>query len=422
VFLHPRLEPVLRATHGVLLYEEDVMSVAASLAGLSLAEGDQLRRAIAAARGDEEFLSLERGFVGHCARAGIDEATARAAWRELTRFAAYAFCKAHAAGYGVLAYQATYLKQHHPAPFAVGILNHHAGMYATWVHVEDLRRMGVVFRAPCLERSAWDSTLEDGAVRVGLGRVAGLAEATGTRIVAVRGERTFASLADVIDRVRPTPPELEALVQSGALDWTQRTRPSLLLEARLGARIAPPPRAAAMRAARLPALANTEGRALAPDPVAPVAVPALPEFDVEERVRGEIAATGLWFSGHPLDAAGAAATHGVTPAATVPQRAGAHVRVAGLTCAYRRVETKSGGLMLFLTLADRTGLVECVLFPDAYRRYATVARGDALVAEGRVDETLGAFTVSVERLAPLPLAGVTPRPFAGAPRGAGAAA
>src|SRR6185503_8277275 len=91
-YLHPRLEPVLRGTHGVMLYEEDVMTVAAAFTGLPLAEGDQLRRAIGAARTDEELLSLERGFVARAVRSSregdvVDEATARAVWRELTRFA-----------------------------------------------------------------------------------------------------------------------------------------------------------------------------------------------------------------------------------------------------------------------------------------------------------------------------------------------
>src|SRR5262249_31103515 len=161
----------------------------------SLAEGDQLRRALGSARDDGEFRSLEAGFVAQAANAGVDNEAARAAWRELTRFAGYAFCKAHAAGYGTLAYQCTYLKTHFPTEFAVGILNHHAGMYPTWVHVEDLRRSGVEFRAPCVLRSAWATTLEvdraQMAVRVGLGRVFGLAEATGGRIVAARAERAF---------------------------------------------------------------------------------------------------------------------------------------------------------------------------------------------------------------------------------------
>ena len=484
VFLHPRLEPVLRATHGVMLYEEDVMCVAASLAGLSLAEGDQLRRAIGAARGDGEFRALEAGFVAQAVRSSrpgdpVDAATARAVWRELTRFAAYAFCKAHAAGYGTLAYQCTWLKAHFPTEFAVGILNHHAGMYATWVHVEDLRRCGVVFRAPCVMRSAWETTLElepgaettepdagaggraEGlprarsarhpaslrypearsaspwlplasdvpgsslppsrplalqmleaavarvepgqpsrppapAVRVGLGRVFGLAEATGARIVAARGDRPFRSLADFLDRARPTLPEVESLILAGALDATGRSRPSLLLEARAGARAWSAPRAQAAAPAGVPG-----GRRATPlieiEPVAAFATPALPEFDLAARVRGEAQATGLWFSGHPLDAVPAAARRGTVPAAALADHVGQRVAVVGLPCAYRRVETKQGQRMLFMTLADESGLAECVFFPDAYRAHGAAAHGEIVRAEGRVDDTLGAVTLTVER-------------------------
>jgi len=466
VYLHPRLEPVLRATHGVMLYEEDVMSVAAAMAGLTLAEGDLLRRAIGSARDDEEFRSLESGFVAQAVRSSrpgdvVDAETARAVWRELTRFAGYAFCKAHAAGYGTLAYQCTYLKAHFPAEFAVGILNHHAGMYSTWVHVEDLRRSGVTFLAPCAMNSSWATTLEVGArgtrdqepggeaaglrhpgeadarprpappswlrgpaepplrapglssrapasVRVGLGRVTGLSEATGARIVAARAERAFGSLADFIDRARPSSDELESLVLAGALDWTGRTRPSLLLEARAGARAWAAPRA--RRAAadeRAAAGAGGSGSAAAlieTEAVPALAVPALPEFDLGRLVRGEAQASGLWFSGHPLDVlVDPSLLRGAVPAAEVQHHVGRRIAVAGLPCAYRRVETKQGGLMLFTTLADRTGLVECVLFPDAYRAYAAATRGQVVRVEGRVDETLGAVTVSatrVEALAP----------------------
>jgi DNA-directed DNA polymerase III PolC len=396
--LHPRLEPVLRGTHGVMLYEEDVMTVASALTRLPLAEGDLLRRAIGAARADEEFRSLERGFVARAvasSRPGdtVDEASARAVWRDLTRFAGYAFCKAHAAGYGTLAYQSTYLKAHFPAEYAVGVLNHHAGMYATWVHVDDLRRDGVEFRAPCALRSAWATTWESGAVRIGLGRVAGLAEATGARIVAARSQRSFRSLADLVDRAQPSIDELEALILAGALDWTGRSRPSLLLEARTGARAA-----AGVRTAALAAGAGATAALIETEPVPVVPVPEIPEFDPAARVRGEIRATGLWFSGHPLDLADPALLAGATPAADIERHVGRRVAVAGMPCAYRRVETKQGGLMLFMTLADRTGLVECVLFPDAYRAHAGQVNGEVVRAEGRVDETLGAVTVSVERL------------------------
>ncbi|MBI5710852.1 MAG: DNA polymerase III subunit alpha [Candidatus Eisenbacteria bacterium] len=443
-FLHPSLEPVLRETHGLLLYEEDVMRVAAPLAGLSLAEGDDLRRAIAAARDDEEFRALERGFVGLAARRGVTPDTARAVWRDLARFAAYAFCKAHAAGYGTLGWQSAYLKARFPTEWAVVILNHHAGMYPTWVHVEDLRRgdrratagaptgapteggsgsgsgcgSGVTFLPPCVNRSAWDTTLEvvrsgerrgeilRAAVRVGLGRVFGLAAATGARIMAERASRPFRNLADLGDRVRPALPEVESLVLAGALDWTGRSRPSLLLEARVAAGGGPgtraPERLRRPARERPPALVAPDGSALAPEPVAPVAVPELPEFDLAERVRGECRATGLWFSAHPLDVlVDRAALAGATPAAELAAHAGRRVTIAGLPCAHRRVETRSGGTMLFLTLADRTGLAECALFPDAYRACAPAVRAQVVRAEGRVDETLGAVTLAAERVTAL---------------------
>jgi DNA polymerase III alpha subunit len=467
-FRHPDLVPVLGATHGVMLYEEDVMRVAAALAGLSLAEGDDLRRALAAARDDEEFRSLERGFVAACARRGVEAAAALAVWRDLARFAAYAFCKAHAAGYGALGWQSAYFKTHFPTEWAVGIMNHHAGMYATWVHVEDLRRRGVEFRAPCVNQSAGATTLEvtwgqspgpgglrgharlrdpaparsssagsailaspasgrprgtlpapdpavpdlsdihstrptpaSGAppvVRVGLGRVFGLAEATGERIVAERAGRTFGTLADFVDRVRPTLPELESLVLAGALDFTGRTRPSLLLEARVSAL----PLRRSRSAIRAPALVAPDGADLVPEPVSPVAAPDLPEFDPAERVRGECRTTGLWFSAHPLDVfVDARALDGTVPAAQVPAHAGCRIALAGLPCAWRRVETKNGGTMLFLTLADRSGLAECVLFPDVFHRYAREIRAQVVRVEGRVDETLDAVTLVVERAAAL---------------------
>jgi len=398
-YAHPRLEAVLGGTHGVMLYEEDVMSVAAALTGLSLAQGDELRRAISAARGDEEFLALERGFIQLATAHGVEPGAARDAWRDLTRFAGYAFCKAHAAGYGTLGWQCAWLKARFPAEYAVGVLNHHAGMYPTWVHVEDLRRHGVEFRAPCVNTSEWDTTLEPlAAVRIGLARVAGLAAATGQRIVAARAERPFRSLADLTARARPTLPELEALILAGALDATGRSRPSLLLEARVAGGVGARRRAGAGVARELVA---PDGVPLLPEAAPPMDLPALPEFAPAERVRGECRSVGLWFSAHPLDVfVPPEALRGITPAAALAgpgPRPTRRVAVAGLPCAWRRVETRGGGTMLFLTLADRSGLAECALFPDAYRALAGALRGEVVRVEGRVDETLGAVTVVVDR-------------------------
>jgi len=229
--------------------------------------------------------------------------------------------------------------------------------------------------------------------------VNGLAEAAGERIAAARAARPFGSLADLIDRARPTLPEIESLILAGALDVIGRSRPSLLLEARAGARAW----AAGTRAPARTVTARTTGRAgaamlLEAEPVAAVPVPALPEFDLARRVRGEIGATGLWFSGHPLETMiPCEAARGTVPASSLPAHVGRRVAVLGLPCAYRRVETKRGERMLFMTLADRSGVAECVLFPDAYRANALATRGQIVRAEGRVDESLGAVTLSAER-------------------------
>ena len=424
-FPHERLRATLAETQGIMLYEEDVMRVAAALCGLPLAEGETLRRAIAGARSDEEFRFLERGFVTQAVRAGITESEAHTVWRELARFAGYAFCKAHAAGYGKLAWQSAALKARYPAGWAVGVLNHHAGMYPTWVHVEDLRRGGVgrapvAFAPPCVERSAWDTTLERGAgadgagagaVRVGLHRVAGLAEATGARIVAAR---PYASLADFADRVRPTPPELDTLILAGALDALagpgaiRRTRASLRLEARVLEAVlhAQPTRVRHAANPRRGGLALPDGAPLAPPANAPKpggdTLPELPELPAVDLVRGEFAATGLWFTAHPLDVlVDREAIARCVPASELHRHIGKRVRVCGIPCAARRVEAKTGGIVLFTTLSDHTGLVECVLFPDSYRRWGMQMRGEVVTAEGRVDETLGALTVVVDRAAPL---------------------
>ncbi|HTK32123.1 MAG TPA: DNA polymerase III subunit alpha [Candidatus Saccharimonadaceae bacterium] len=408
VFAHPRLEPVLRETHGLMLYEEDVMRVAAALTPLTLAEGDDLRRAIAHARDDEEFRALERGFVTQARREGVDDASAHAVWRELTRFAAYAFCRAHAAGYGRLGWQAAYLKTHFPAEYAVSILNHHAGMYPTWVHVEDLRRQGACFLPPCAARSTWDSAYEAGAVRVGLGRVLGLSEATGARIAGERAARPFASLADFADRARPSSDELETLIRAGALDFAGRSRPALLLEARVAAG-----RGGAAGGARAlvraPALAANDGTPVLPTAVATVLTPELPEFSLEQRVRGELEALGLWFSAHPLDVMlPPGARDGTVRAAALPRHAGRRVAVVGMPCAQRGVETRSGDMMLFLTVADESGLVECALFPDTYRACAAATRGEIVRVEGRVDETLDSVTLGAERVEMLSASRDTP--------------
>ena len=144
-----------------------------------------------------------------------------------------------------------------------------------------------------------------------------------------------------------------------------------------------------------------DGTPFAPEPSAPrpggEALPELAELPLADLVRGEFAATGLWFSAHPLDALAPREAHrGCVAAATLPRHTGQRIALRGMPCATRRVEAKRGGHVLFVTLADRSGLAECVLFPDAFVRLARAMRGEIVRVEGRVDDALGACTLVVE--------------------------
>jgi DNA polymerase III alpha subunit len=403
--VHPRLAALLAPQHGILLYEEDVMGAVALLTDSSQGRGDLFRRALAGTRTTAEREPLRRWFAARARKGGLKDAEIEAAWREIERFGAYAFCRAHAAGYGVLAWQAAYLRAHWPAAWATAMANHHAGMYGLWVHVADAQRHGVRFLLPCVQRSGGAFTLEGdaegGPVRVGLARVRELTERAREATLASRArEGPYASLADWMGRVRPDPTEAARLVDAGAFDWTGRTRASLQLE-----------------------VETTRARYLKAEPEgafrvrrSPIALPELPEFAPPELRAREWNALELGVLAHPLAAHAPALWPADRPAIAAPDAAapgfdaactlralpvGRRVRVVGLMAAARRVPTKQGPRMLFLTLDDGTGLTECTLFPDVYARAGPALSGPGpFVVSGRLESQHGAVTVNAEHAGP----------------------
>ena len=404
-YLDPRLEPLLRDTFGVPLYEEDVMCVAAEVAGLSLEDGDVLRRAIAGSDATER--ERMAGLFLHSAfRRGYRPEVARALWDHLLQFGAFAFCKAHAAGYGVLAWQAGWLKAHYPTAFACAIQNHHAGMYDLRTHLEDAKRRGVRVLLPDLNRSQDAFTMESGphgpAVRIGLNRVRGLSESTRRALLAARARRLFSGLEDLLVRVGPAHPEAEALVLSGALDFTGRSRPELLCVLTSGYE----------EYRRRHHQGDRRGLedmfdCNVDEPIWPV--PHLPEFSAKERLWLEWSVLGLCVGRHPM---AIFREEGRFPRAvrcrTAETRVGRRLQVAGILAARRIVPTKEGRSMEFVTLEDETGLVECTLFPDVYARHRGVVHSlGPYLAEGRIEEQYGAPTLNVSRIALVPT--ITPR-------------
>jgi error-prone DNA polymerase len=248
---HPRLTELLWETHGVMLYQEDVMQTAALLAGLDLPEADLLRRTLQKRHG-AGLEPLRARFLEGAAGNGVARADAERVWQLIANFSSFAFCKAHAVTYGRIAYRAAWLKAHHPAVYLTAFLMSETGYYEPRVYVEEARRLGVPILGPDVNRSGATFAVERAAggvlaLRVGLGQVKGLSQAAIERLLEQRAQAgPFLSLPDLLERCALHVDEAAALVSCGALDGFDRTRPELLWRLHLlraPARRAPPERA-----------------------------------------------------------------------------------------------------------------------------------------------------------------------------------
>lgn len=504
---HPRLAELLWDTHGVMLYQEDVMQAASLVAGLELSEADQLRRALQKRR-TGELARLEERFLASAEANGIPPDEARPVWELASNFASFAFCKAHAVTYGRIAYRCVWLKTHHPAAFLAAFLASETGYYRARVYVEEARRLGVPILPPDINRSGATFALEwvrrrpavaraaapghaapghtapghaVGTIRIGLGQVKGLGSATVERLLDERERGPYLSLADFLERTNARTDEVEALIQCGAFDAFDRTRPELLWRLHLlrKGRTHLPRSAAARRAlgelghgldpSRLAAcgespesrgrkatesararaevesarartggwagrglglgaaeLAPGETAALFDEPETPALVlPGLPDVDSNARGRVELELLGLTTVAHPTRLFPCAGEERVrtafgpdafaphpdrrrddplrpvnrTSCASLERFVGGRVTLCGWLAASRRVRTKNGETMRFLTLEDESGLAEVVLFPDVYRTdgHRLTEQGPFLVT-GTVEDQLGARTLHAERI------------------------
>jgi DNA polymerase-3 subunit alpha/error-prone DNA polymerase len=365
----PRLRETLGPTHGVMLYEDDLMLVASALSGMTLAEGDRFRRRLQKAS-PEEREEIGRDFLARCAADGTPPDTARDLWRQMAKFQGYAFCMSHAASYAQLAVATAWLRAHHPEAFWVAALNNNQGMYEKRVYVEEARRGGVATRLPCVNASGREFTAEGGGLRIGLDSVAGLSAGT---IESILAERPFGSLREFKERAGAAHPEARALIRCGAFDGLGRPRPELLLE---------------LNATRRPAKPGS------------LRIPRMPDLDEREKRRWEFEVLGMSPGMHLMEFLRAGRDlKGTVASPELERLAGRRVRVAGVLDALRVTGSASGGAMEFLTLEDEAGVFEVTVFPDVYRRFAASVRGPGpYVVTGRVEDHWGAVSVTAERI------------------------
>ena len=354
-YAHPSLEPILRRTMGVPLFQEQLLRMAMVLANFTGGEAEDLRRAMGFKRSEKRMRDIEGRLRAGMAANGIVGQAADDVVRSISSFALYGFPESHAASFALIAYASAYLRAYHNAAFTAALLNNQPmGFYHPFTLVKDAQRHGVSFRAVDVTRSDWDCSLEDDAVRLGLRYVAGLRAAAGKGLVDARDARPFASLQDLADRTQLRRDELQRLAEVGALNAFGLTRRSALWQVERASR------------PRGPLFDGAEAEDASP----------LPEMALFERLHADMAGTGVTVGRHPLhlhrDALDA---RGVRRACDLPALpSGGRVRVAGSVICRQRPGTAKG--FLFLTLEDETGLVNVIVRPDLYER----AR-DVLVAE-----------------------------------------
>jgi error-prone DNA polymerase len=390
---HPSLEPVLRETLGVVLYQEQVLGVAMALAGFSAGQADQLRRAMTRKRSREAMTRLWTQFRDGALARGVKLATAKLVFKKLLGFAEYGFPKSHATAFAILAYQSSWLKHYYPAEFVCALLNNQPmGFYPPHVLTNDARRNQVRILPPDVNESGVTCTVAGNAVRIGLGYVAGVGADIAARLVAEReAGGPFPSLADVVRRVPLRIEAAENLVAVGVADSFGLGRREALWQ--LGLFL--PTRAFGGKNGKEP------GRQLPiPLPVEQDMVELRP-MGPWEQMASDYAIMGLSPRYHPLGLLRPRLPRAIRSMADIPRIAdGARIQVAGLIVCRQRPGTAKG--ITFLLLEDEHGLLNVVVFPDLYSAQRHIVRGEPfVVVEGVLQKRNNTINLVAERLWPL---------------------
>ncbi len=380
---HPDLEPILRRTLGVPLFQEQLLRMAMATAGFTGGEAEELRRAFGFKRSERAMREVEVKLRAGMARQGISGAAAEAIIHSITAFALYGFPESHAASFALLAYASAYLKAHHPPAFYAALLNNQPmGFYDPATIIGDAGRHGQGIRPADVNFSGWLCAIEpDGVVRLGLRYVRGLREEAGLRLESERRRRPFASVEDVVKRGELRRDELAQLARVGALTSLQPERRAALWEAERAGRPAG-------------ALYEDLPASREPSPLRPMSA--------EERLLADYDGTGLTLGPHPMAfRRGPLGRMGVSRAADLAAfRHGAWVKVAGAVVVRQRPGTAKG--FVFLNLEDETGLINVIVRPALFHRHRLALVNEPfLLIEGTLQRQDNVTSVRAERLAPL---------------------
>jgi DNA polymerase III alpha subunit len=453
-YLHPSLEPVLRDSMGVILYQEQVMRIAIEVAGFSPAASDGFRRAMGTWRSTREMEKLHQQFHDGCMRQpGMTEEVAEELFRQVAAFASFGFAKSHAAAFARTAYESSFLKLFYPAQFLVGLINAQPmGFYPVEVLVNDAKRHGVAVLPVDVNRSRYKTTTEwvgrpgwatgsgvdeplpddagiphrpepvrspscvmpsaaarerwaiDSAagwgVRLGLGLIKGIGKEHEALLDRELSRGPYASLADVVERTGLPEETLERMIRVGALDSLGRPRRELLWQLR---EVAGASRGRVDgRAVRAKGVAGGRAAGRPMDlRLPPTAAPTLPGLTESERIGDAYAVVGLDARRQVVSLYRPALERlGAVPNSDLAERRPGPVRLGGLVVTRQHPMTAKG--TVFLALEDETGMVNVTLWPDTWARLRGVVRRHALLlVDGDLQRESSVVNVIAREVQPL---------------------
>ena len=401
--LDPVLRDTLSETFGVMVYQEDVVNVCAAFAGMPLATGDGLRKALSHKRPGKRLAAYAGEFFAGAAALGRNPETTTKVWDMVLSFAGYSFCKGHSCSYIQVAQHSCYLRANHPAEFFAAVLSNGGGFYHPFAYIAEAMRNGIRILPPDVNASDFRCIGRDDWLRVGLQFIKSLSADGVERLVGGPADRRtggqqqpYQSLEDLRRRAGLSHYDLRTLIKVGALDSIAngKTRPMMLWE------IAE----AETRKIKSAGGLELESSSTACPPVRLSAscdhLPSLKEYSVERRRREQLESLGFTSDSHPMDLhAESLRRFRLVKSVDLHQHVGKSVLAAGMLTTSKPVHTAKEEPMEFATFDDGAGLIESVLFPDVYRERGHVLFDQGpFIFRGKVEMEFGAVTLTITHL------------------------
>ncbi|MBA5866068.1 MAG: DNA polymerase III subunit alpha [Nitrospira sp. CR1.3] len=380
----PELEPILKDTYGVIVYQEQVMAIANIIAGFSLGQADILRRAMGKKK-PEEMEKLRVKFLDGAKKNKIPEKKAEKLYELIQKFAGYGFNKSHAAAYAVVCYHTGYLKAHYPTEFMAALMTSDMGNQDKIVgYFTECRDLGIKVLGPDVNASQKNFAVADGAIRFGLAAIKNVGEGAVESVLAIRAEsgpfRSFFDFCRRVDLRKVNKRMLEGLIKAGAFDLTGAKRSQLM--AVIDQAVDDGAAAQQERELGQTSIFGEElhGHSAASHPADPP-LPSIPEWEQAQRLKYERELTGFYITAHPLTryeatihALASATTAGLTELSD-----GKEVKLCGIIAAVKSMLTKKGDRMAYVTLEDLQGTVEVIAFPDLFKSAGELIAPERLV-------------------------------------------